>query len=174
MPCRFGSTSLVQGTNPHALSIWQHVFPAASIARFADPDGRVALVDLVRGGVRRTRPGDRAFCARRVWDQRAEAGYMRGIEDRFQRLAGKLISASGGSLSAGDEEIARRFFTLWLCRALYRYAPEGDVPLNGVEGDPRTKDQEEWLESRWAGFIRASGVPARQLYGLRIQRAIDF
>ena len=38
----------VQGANPHRLTLWQHVFPAGSIARFAGPDGRVAVIDLVR------------------------------------------------------------------------------------------------------------------------------
>ena len=45
----------VQGANPHRLTLWQHVFPAASIARFAGPDDRVAVIDLVRRTARRAR-----------------------------------------------------------------------------------------------------------------------
>ncbi len=163
----------VQGTNPHRLTVWQHVFPAASIARFAGPDGRVALIDRVRGTARRAGPDDQVFCARRVWDQRAEAGYLREIEDRFQHLAGRVIADPGGTRLAEDDEAASRFFALWRCRALHRYAPDGDVPLNGVEGEARTKDREERLESLWTGFIRPGGLPSRHLYGLRIQRDID-
>ncbi len=89
------------------------------------------------------------FCARRVWDQRAEAGYMREIENRFQDLAGRVIADPSAARSAEDDETASRFFALWRCRAIYRYAPDSDVSLNRVEGQPRTKDREEWLESRW-------------------------
>ena len=108
----------VQGANPHRLTLWQHVFPAASIARFAGPDGRVAVIDLVRRTARRAGPDDQVFCARRVWDQRAEAGYMREIEDRFQDLAGRVIAAPGELRSLEDDKAASRFFALWRCRAL--------------------------------------------------------
>jgi hypothetical protein len=163
----------VQSGNTHRLTVKQHVFPVASIRRFGDPDGRVLLFDLKRDKSRWTTPDDQVFCARRVWDQRAEAGYMRGIEDPFQALAERVIADPGQVLSPKDDAIARRFFALWRCRAAYRYAPEGDIPINGVEGQNLSKGQEELMERRWGGFARPSGVPARQMYGLQIQRSID-
>lgn len=163
----------VQRGNAHRLTVKQHIFPAASIARFAGPDGRVALFDLKRRASWRPAPDDQVFCARRVWDQRAETGYMRAIEDAFQDLAGRVTADPGRDLSPEDDDAAGRFFALWRGRAAYRSAPDGLIPLNGIEGDVLTRDQEERLESRWTGFVRPGGVPARQLYGLCIQRDID-
>jgi hypothetical protein len=162
-----------QRGNVHRLTIKQHVFPAASIARFAGDDGRVAFYDLKRRTSWRPPPDDQVFCARRVWDQRAEAGYMRAIEDAFQALAKRVIADPGAKLAPEDDSAASHFFALWRGRAVYRSAPDGLIPLNGVKGDVLTKDQEELLESRWTGYIRAGGVPARQMYGLSIQRDID-
>ncbi len=164
----------VQRGNGHRLTDRQHVFPVASIARFAGPDGCVSLVDLKRRKSWRPKPDDLVFCARRVWDQQAEAGYMRGIEDAFQALAERVIADPGQELSALDDAAASRFYALWWCRAACRYAPDGEIPINGVVGQVRSQDQEERLESRWTGFIRPGGLPARQLYGLQIQKYIDF
>ena len=164
----------VQGGNAHRLTVKQHVFPVASIARFAGSDHRVAVTDIARGKAWRAPPGDQVFCARRVWDQRAEAGYMRDIEDTFQALAEGTIADPGKDFSPEDDAAGSRFFALWRCRAAHRHAPDGDIPVNGVKGLAHTKNQEERLESRWTGFIRpGGGLPSRQLYGLQIQRYVD-
>lgn len=162
-----------QRDNPHRLTVKQHVFPKASIARFVGDDGRVALFDLKGRPPWRPTPNDQVFCARRVWDQRAEAGYMRAIEDAFQALAERIIADPGAELAREDDDAASRFFSLWRSRAAYRYAPDGLITLNGIEGSGLTRDQEELLESQWGGYVRAGGVPTRQMYGLGIQRDID-
>jgi hypothetical protein len=163
----------VQGGNERRLTIEQHVFPEASIKRFAGPDGRVAFVAFRHGKSWRETPGHVNFCARRAWDQWAEAGFMQEIENRFQAVAERLIADPGGALSAEDDEAASRFFALWCCRAHYRYDPDDDVSLGHAEGQARTKDREEWLESHGIGFFRPGSLPARQLYSLRIQRDTD-
>lgn len=80
-----------QKKNRHLLTVSQHVLPLASIARFADAEGRVSLHDLARRKVRLAKPNDNIFCAMRAWDQQAERGYMKRIEDEFQHLASKVI-----------------------------------------------------------------------------------
>ena len=160
-----------QRDNPHRLTVKQHVFPKASIARFAGDDGRVALFDLKRRTPWRPTPDDQVFCARRVWDQRAEAGYMRATENTFQALAERIIADPGAKLTLEDDDAASRFFSLWRSRAAHRFAPDGLITLNGIEGSGLTRDQEELLESQWTGYVRTAGVPSRQMYGLEIGRA---
>lgn len=163
-----------QAANPHCLTVKQHVFPARSISRFAGPGGRVTVFDRRRRKEFPAKPEDIFFCARRVWDQRAEEVYKRGVEDPFQRLAERLVADPGAALTAQDEATASRFYALWHCRAAYRHLPDGEFQLNNVEGQSRTKDEEERLERRWTGYVRESGaVPSRQIYGVRLQRDID-
>ena len=65
-----------------------------------DGEGRVSLHDLARSKVGLAKPNDGIFCAMRAWDQRAERGYMKRIEDEFLRLqplpaVSARISAAG-------------------------------------------------------------------------------
>ena len=71
-----------QKGNPYQLTVCQHTFPAASIARFADTTGCVEVYLIKQNKVVRLKPDDKLFCAKRVWDQRAESGFMKEIEDR--------------------------------------------------------------------------------------------
>src|ERR1700730_5065135 len=80
-----------QKGNPHELPVMQHVWPLESIARFADGNGVVCIFDKARNKLRQAKPDDDVFCAKRVWDRRAECGYMKGIEDAFQELASEIM-----------------------------------------------------------------------------------
>jgi hypothetical protein len=72
--------------NLNRLTVNQHVFPSKSIERFTGKGKRVAVYDLHRNEVVRARPGNPVFLAFRAWDQRAESGYMKRIEDEFQNI----------------------------------------------------------------------------------------
>ncbi|WP_043359685.1 hypothetical protein [Belnapia sp. F-4-1] len=98
---------------------------------------------------------------------------MRAIEGSFQALAERVIANPCVEIAPENDSAASRFFALWRSRAVYRYRPDGLVPLNSVKADALSKSQEELLESRWTGYVRPGGVPARQMYGLSIQRDID-
>jgi hypothetical protein len=76
-----------QKGNPHRLTVNQHVYPAWSIERFADTTGKVEVWLRRSDKTFRASPDNPLFCARRTWDQRAESGYMKAIEDEFQILA---------------------------------------------------------------------------------------
>src|SRR5580692_2878660 len=106
--------------NPNGLTLAQHVFPRRSLERFAGADGRVVVNDLVRARSRRAKPVDTLFCARRAWDQRAETGYMKGIEDEFQVLADALIAGQASISSAAERTVICQFFALWHMRARHR------------------------------------------------------
>ena len=160
--------------NPKRLTVYQHLYPQRSIARFVGDDERVAVHDVARCEVRRAKPRDSIFCARRAWDQRAEAGYMKDIEDRFQALADALIGGQSTISSVEDKHAVERFFALWYMRSRYRELEDQEIKLNGISGDNLTKEQEENLEANGYLFARTGGVvPARQLNGLWLQSQID-
>jgi hypothetical protein len=159
-----------QKTNPHKLVIDQHVLPLASIARFVDSKGRVSLHDKARGKVRPAKPDDPMFCAKRAWDQRAEVGYMKGIEDAFQALAAKIIDGTVSTIDAEGDSIVNRFYALWYMRARLRTLDTQEIQLNKVTGRNLTQDEEERLEKNGILFIREGGtVPVRQMNGIQIQ-----
>jgi hypothetical protein len=143
-----------QERNRRFLTVNQHVFPAASIARFADADGRVSLHDLIRSAERRAKPDDAIFCARRAWDQRAER-YMKKIEDKFQILASKVIEGVVSEIGEAENDVFNRFYALWYFRARRRTLPEQEIGLDGVTGGGGlNRDQEENLEIQGYTFVQ--------------------
>ncbi len=98
-----------QKGNPHGLTIDQHVFPKRSIERFAGQDGRVYVYLKSKQVYFQAAPGDVIFCAKRIWDQRAEYGYMREIEDKFQALAESIICGDLKEIDQQNTEILNDF-----------------------------------------------------------------
>jgi hypothetical protein len=163
-----------QKKNPHKLTVKQHVFSSASIARFCNIDGRVSLHDKLRNKVRFAKQHDDIFCAMRAWDQRAESGYMKSIEDEFQALALKIIDGTVFEIRNVELNTINYFYALWYMRARYKILAVNEVQMNGVTGDNLSQDQEEVFERNYVGYIRADGkVPARQINGLQLQSRID-
>jgi len=162
-----------QKGNPHQLTINQHVYPARSIERFADTAGTVEVWLRRNSKTFRASPDNPLFCARRTWDQRAESGYMKAIEDEFQILADRI--ANGGAMLTTDESLAAsRFFILWQLRAQQKHNPIGDAPVTGVAPDPLTKDQRERLERLGATFMNPDQtLSGRSVSGFHIFREID-
>ncbi len=74
-------------------------------------DGRVALRGPSIVGERRTFPSAKRFCTSRTWDQRAETGFMKDIEDAFQPLAAAFLTVLT-SLSVADLAALTKFFAL--------------------------------------------------------------
>ena len=105
---------------PNRLTHKQHVFPSRSIQRFANQNGLVRLRDLDRGQDRDVKPSDDMFCARRAWDQRAEAGYMKCIEDEFQEIATSIVDGHAVTITPNQKPAIDRMFALWYMRARYR------------------------------------------------------
>jgi hypothetical protein len=159
-----------QKGNPHALPIRQHVFPSASIARFADNGGVVSLHHLLTGQVLKAKPSNPIFCAMRAWDTRAEIGYMKQIEDEFQELASRIIKRELAKIEAADKHKVDRFFALWKMRAIFKSKEVAEVQIKGIAGEKLTKDQEEKFEKIGVLFMREGGVmSAHRVHGLQIQ-----
>jgi hypothetical protein len=160
-----------QPKNPNQLTLKQHVFPSRSIERFRNQNGRVSVYDIPRRQVRLRAPNDILFCARRAWDQRAEAGYMKQIGDRFQEIVRPIIDGQATTIAAEEKPAIDRLFALWYMRARYRELDAQEILLVGITGSELTKAQEENLEKNGYTFTRKGGkLPARQLNGLQLQR----
>lgn len=160
--------------NPRQLSVWQHVFPVASIRRFNDNTGKVDLRHFSRSIRRFATPSDRVFCARRAWDQRAESGFMRSIENDYQAVVREIIDLELWELSHEQSSCVSAFMALWQLRALYRNRHDNFAQTGLRESDWLTKEQEELLESRRMIFSRPDGIiPARFMNGFAIQIIIS-
>ena len=160
--------------NPSGLTLSQHVFPAKCIARFTDAGGTLQVHDLLRGRTRKAKPKDQIFCARRAWDQRSEAGYMRDIEIRFQAAAEAVIAKRCGLVQGPDRRSVDDFFALWYVRSRFNQLRDQETELVGLDGDELTLEQEENLERDHYVFVRSGGfVPTRHLNGIWIQQSVD-
>jgi len=163
-----------QKGNPHKLTYRQHVFPVASIDRFSNADGRVSLFQI---GCKKTlsiKSDNEIFCAMRVWNQRAEHGYMKDIEDQFQVLADAIIKTPELNFGKTENNVISSFFSLWSARVKFKNNPLPDQIMKGVTGGCWTKDEEEVFERHHCHFVREnSSVPSRDMAGLYIQTEID-
>jgi hypothetical protein len=162
-----------QRGNPHKLTIKQHVIPVRTIERFAGPDGMVEVSIGAKQRVERLAPNAGIFWTRRAWDQHAERGYMKQIEDKFQPLADRLVS--GALIEIPEESIhdVNQFFSLWFHRSRIQPAEEIETQLINVTGDALTKDEQEIRESKGVLFVRKGGkIATRHITGLQIQTRI--
>lgn len=157
--------------NPNQLTLNQHVFPTKSIERFVGADGLVDVRLLYpRDKIIRPRPNNAIFCANRAWDQRAETGYMKQIEDRFQQVADAIIACKTTTLSAEERPAIDWMFALWYERSRFRELESQETQLNEIAGPDLTLEQEENLESNDYMFARKHGaMPTRQLNGAVVQ-----
>lgn len=163
-----------QPGNPHELSVNQHVIPACSLARFADADGFVQVKSVKAAEILRLRPDNRFFTLRRVWDQRAEAGWMKKIEDRFQALVEDVLIGKVEFITGDDAWTVTHYFSLWYWRSRVQPPDETEQQFAGLTGETLTRDQEEHFEKMNVMFVRAGGrMPARFLTGIQLQTRVD-
>jgi hypothetical protein len=166
-----------QKGNPHGLTVQQHTVPVRSIRRFSSADGTVHVRYLRNGKELRLRPEDQLFCAKRTWDERAERGFMKVIEDDFQALAERVVSGATRDLGATEGDVLNAFVLLCNARAQWKASRQEDPDLAsmgivGVEQNP-TKDEQELLEKSGIAFTRPDlTTPSRWIVGAKTQVAI--
>lgn len=163
-----------QAGNPHQLVIRQHVIPVRTIQRFAGTDGLVETQIARLQKTLRLKPTDEIFVARRAWDEKAERGYMKAIEDEYQPIADGVVSGEIEKISEEQTGAVNRFYALWHCRSRVEPTDEIETELNGVTGETFSKDQQERFEKQGVLFVRAGGKMAtRHFTSLQLQREID-
>ena len=149
-----------QKGNPHKLTMNQHTFPSASIDRFANEKGAVQVLRKASEKVFHARPADRIFCAQRVWDQQAEGGFMKDIEDAFQALVSVILDDPAFRLGRQHFTVINEFYCLWNIRAQWKKNERLADPSIGSAPEViglrhhYTKDEQELLEAEGIGYIR--------------------
>jgi len=147
-----------QRGNPHKLVRRQHVFPRRSIERFAAAGG-VELADLKRNRFRLASVDDVMFCADRAWNNGAEIGWMKEIEDAFQALAEEMLWTGRDTFTNAENETLAEFYGLWQERAMFRHPPTSllkDERILGVRVT-YTADELELLEKNNISAFRSDG-----------------
>ncbi|MDH4844991.1 hypothetical protein E8E78_11905 [Pseudomonas sp. BN505] len=157
-----------QPGNPHRFTINQHVFPKASIQRFAGMDGSVEVFSIPHQKVMRLKPNNPIFCAQRVWDQRTEAVIGKQIEDRFQTLADAIEWGRVTKIGIWEKRVVEEFFSLWRTRQRFRNEGLDDVTLNGVTSETLTKAEQEVLESKHTLYASDGVMKGRFLAGIHV------
>ncbi|MGN8121392.1 hypothetical protein ACTJK9_06460 [Pseudomonas sp. 22082] len=159
-----------QKGNPHQLTMNQHTFPSASISRFANEKGAVQVLRKASEKVFHARPADRIFCAQRVWDQQAEGGFMKGIEDAYQALARVILDDPAFRLGRQHFNVINEFYCLWNIRAQWKMTERLADPSIGSASEVigllshYTQDEQEQLEAGGIGYIRPDlTIPSRSL-----------
>lgn len=145
-----------QKGNPYSLTINQHSFPAASITRFVGTDNCVELYLIKQKKEIRVKADDHLFCAKRIWDQCAESGFMKKIEDTYQELAESVISGTTKTISNIEKSIVTNMFALWNIRTHRKENPIEDQKIEGIidVASRYSKDEQEKLEKNHIGAIK--------------------
>ena len=162
-----------QKGNPHQLTVRQHCFPKRSIDRFVNAKGVVHAHLIASNESFRLRPSAILFCASRVWDQRAERGFMKEVEDAYQELADDIVRGRiVRPLSQQECRIVTDMYCLWNIRFHWKTRPLADQQLSGIldVSHKYTKDDQEILEKNDITAIRPDGtISGRNLTGLSVQ-----
>ena len=163
-----------QKGNPHRLTVMQHCYPRRSIERFVNDEGVVCVHILKTRKTVLLKPDDPIFCARRTWDERAESGFMKEIEDTYQNFADRVASGKiVRRLSAAERQIVTDMFALWNIRCLWKNKPLEDTKITDVLGTTRnlSLDDQELLEKNHITPIRPdASMDGRHFTGVKIQQ----
>lgn len=171
-----GRPERTQRRNPHKLTVKPHIFPAKSIARFAE-SGIVDFYDLVHSKRRPARPDDQIFCARRSWNHGAEHGFMKAIESAFQELVEPLAPGTKAEFDSSQSDLISEFFGLWSARAQWRQLPQQLIePSTEIIGTRRdyTEDELELLEKNGISAFRPDGsIAMRDIVAMKVRLDVD-
>jgi hypothetical protein len=154
-----------QSGNPHSLTVKQHVIPVVSIERFAGADGCVDVWLKKQGKGVRVTARDSLFYANRVWDQSAEQGLFRRIENAFQIFADGLLNESFSMVAPEQEATVSEFYALCYHRGLMKASPPPDVRQEALStSESYNQNQAEILERNGYATTRPDGsLPGRHL-----------
>lgn len=156
--------------NPNRLTKNQHYHSRYCIEKFLNSNNRIEVFIHKNVEIKQLTPEAELFCAMRMWDQRAESGFMLSIENAFHEEID-----NPKEISERNHVAITEYWALWKLRFEFFYGDHSeDTSLIGVTGDNLTKPQEENIESKHAVFVRDGGIiPARFSNGIRIQQGID-
>jgi hypothetical protein len=133
--------------NPQRITLNQHVIPRRYIEAFTDDNDLVEVLCVDNNIKFKANPQSTVFCAKRVWDQKAENGWMKDIEDTFHRA----VSVYFNEDVPIPNQIATDFFLLWHIRSILAKNPPQPGKIVGISPEDFAKEQAEILERK--GYI---------------------
>lgn len=129
-----------------------------SIRRFANNDDCVEVFIKNARKKELLKSDNGIFCAMRTWNQSAESGYMKQIEDEYQKFSSALLKNSTRTLSISENRIISKMFALWNCRWHWDRKKISNQRIEGTLGLAfnSTKDDRELLEKNGINTIYES------------------
>ena len=161
-----------QKGNPYQLTVSQHCFPKRSIDRFA-ADGLVDTHIVRYERTVRMKSSADLFCVSWVWDQRAEASFMKEIEDAYQDLGDMIADGTVVKIPSHEHKVVSDMYALWNLRWHWSTQPIEDQRLEGVVAVQRqlSTDEQEELEKKGITAIRPDlTISGRHVTSIRIQQ----
>lgn len=164
-----------QKGNPHGLTVKQHAFPVVSISRFAQSDGCVSVYLIKQRKEIRLKADDQLFCAKRIWNQGAESGFMKEIEDKYQALAEAVISGGIQTINNEVQSVITDMFAIWNIRVHIQASNINDQKIDVIGVRKQfTKDEQEILEKNNIGFIKPDlTIPSREISAYLIKNNLS-
>ncbi len=168
---------ILKGNKFH-LTKEQHFIPISSIKRFLN-NNKVYLKNLKikNKKVVMVNASDDIFKVKRLWSQSCEKGYMKLIEDKFQKVVDTLLKNNSIVINDKENNIISEMYLLWKYRVYFieEFLEKETlfIKLNGIKGDNHTKIVEEQLESMLLSYVNSNGeISSRDVIGFQIQLKI--
>lgn len=153
----------------------QHVLPKKSIERFCNQNGLVQVYLVDKKTHFPAKPSNQIFCVHQFWDQRAEHGYGKSIEDKYQRVVERVIASDSRELSLAENETLTEFYALWCFRtSVGNYIEQMSGKLDAVTTGQLSDQEKIEIELNHSFYVEPDGyVPIRFKRGLSIEMAIN-
>ncbi len=160
-----------QPGNPRQITVAQHVHSRWCIDRFADAEGRVAVLRHGTTLPFLTSATNNVFCVNRAWDEHLEHGLFNQVECAFYEVVQTALARG----VVDDHQAVSAYLSVWQIRADFLEHPIEDLELAGHEDSSLglTKDEEEIVEKKHAAFTRGNTVPGRFVAWLEARRNHD-
>lgn len=166
----------IQKGNPYRLTKEQHFIPKSQIKRFENRNKKVWCKNLKSKNQKITEinSNNSIFKVQRLWAEFAEKGYMKNIEDNFNKLVDCILNSSIKEFTNVQSRIICDMYTLWERRVYHieEFNKNSDlfIKLIGIDGESYSYDEKEKIESMHMSCVNDNGeIPNRDLIASQIQ-----
>lgn len=166
----------IQKGNPYRLTKEQHFIPKSHIKRFENKNEKVYCQNKISKNKRiiEINVNDSIFKVQRLWAEFAEKGYMKNIEDNFNKLVDCILDSSIKEFTKEQSRIICDMYTLWERRVYHidEFNKNSNlyVKLNGINGENYSQNEKEKIESMHMSYTNENGeISNRDLIGNQIQ-----
>lgn len=166
----------IQNGNPYRLTKEQHFIPKSQIKRFENSNKKVFCKNFKSKNQKiiEINSNDSIFKVQRLWAEFAEKGYMKNIEDSFNKLVDCILSSSIKEITNEQSKIICDMYSLWERRVYhieeFNKNPDLFIKLNGIDGENYSQDEKEKIESMYMSCVNESGeISNRDLIASQIQ-----